>query len=295
MPDFVDYYSVLGAAPDAAVDQLRDAHRAAALAWHSDHWAHRSESQRVRAEEMMKRINTAWETLSVPRRRREYDLAWRSNNPRWCQAQNARPPAEESDIAADAKSDWPPPALAEKSALLGFSLSAIVAGVAAGVALPQLPPCASRVTAGGQFWGMVAAALVLWIALRAVRARRCREFRTLAASALMAAAITTLGIAALVGNKLSGGAHEHPTLVWVVAMGALIAGAVLAAGWTNSRKAVNGVRSWIPQLRNVGRESNRSAEVVAGSSEVEAPTGRGGASPDSVAAAHRDTAHARHS
>lgn len=73
MADFIDYYSLLGVTPDADAAEIQSAFRAAAQAWHSDRWAHASEAQRQRADEMMKRVNAAKDTLLDAQSRAGYD------------------------------------------------------------------------------------------------------------------------------------------------------------------------------------------------------------------------------
>lgn len=61
---FVDYYAVLGVAPDATLDQIKTAYRAAAFQNHPDHGG---------SHKKMSLVNEAWEILSDQSRRAEYD------------------------------------------------------------------------------------------------------------------------------------------------------------------------------------------------------------------------------
>ncbi len=78
MAEFIDYYSLLGIVPDADPSEIRDAFRSAAQAWHADRWSSASAQHRTRAEEMMKRVNAARDTLQDPTRRAEYDDSLRA-------------------------------------------------------------------------------------------------------------------------------------------------------------------------------------------------------------------------
>ncbi|MGA2924898.1 MAG: DnaJ domain-containing protein [Solirubrobacteraceae bacterium] len=71
----IEYYSLLGVAPGAGADDIRAAFRAAARAWHSDRWCGAPGWQQAHAEEMMKRVNVARDTLTDPARRAAYDRA----------------------------------------------------------------------------------------------------------------------------------------------------------------------------------------------------------------------------
>ena len=91
MADFIDYYSLLGIAPDASPGEIRDAFRSAAQAWHSDRWSGASEQRRAHAEEMMKRVNAAREVLRDPGRRAEYDSRLRRSGAARTAAGTSRP------------------------------------------------------------------------------------------------------------------------------------------------------------------------------------------------------------
>jgi hypothetical protein len=69
----IDLYGLLGVAPDASDDEIQAAYRLAAQAWHSDRWGGASEAQQARAEEMMKRLNAARDTLLDSEQRAAYD------------------------------------------------------------------------------------------------------------------------------------------------------------------------------------------------------------------------------
>ena len=63
-----DYYSILELDPGATQEEIRLAYKRLALAWHPDLSAHPA------ANRQMQRLNEAYETLSSPERRAEYDL-----------------------------------------------------------------------------------------------------------------------------------------------------------------------------------------------------------------------------
>lgn len=71
----LDYYKVLGVAVKATQDDLKKAYRAAVKKYHPD--LHKDEPQ---AHKKMSEVNEAYETLSNPNKRQQYDL--RNNSPR---------------------------------------------------------------------------------------------------------------------------------------------------------------------------------------------------------------------
>jgi DnaJ-domain-containing protein 1 len=64
------YYDVLEIAPHAHLDVVQKAYRALAMRYHPDR---SSPMDRAQAEEKMKLVNMAYEVLSDPRKRGEYD------------------------------------------------------------------------------------------------------------------------------------------------------------------------------------------------------------------------------
>lgn len=64
-----DHYEVLGIAPDASYEEIRDAYRKLALRYHPD----RNQTSED-ADTRMKEINEAYATISDPVKRREYDI-----------------------------------------------------------------------------------------------------------------------------------------------------------------------------------------------------------------------------
>jgi curved DNA-binding protein CbpA len=64
-----DYYEVLGIAPDASVEEIREAYHKRAFQCHPDRHQESEE-----AHKKMQEINEAYAILSDPIKRREYDL-----------------------------------------------------------------------------------------------------------------------------------------------------------------------------------------------------------------------------
>ena len=67
-----DHYEALDVAPDASADEIRAAWRFLLVAFHPDRF--RDDEQRARAQEVVKRVNSAWQELGDPARRKRYDL-----------------------------------------------------------------------------------------------------------------------------------------------------------------------------------------------------------------------------
>ncbi len=72
--EFLDYYAILGAAPTADEQTLREAYREAARSFHPD--VNKSSGAAV----LFRDINKAYEVLSDPQRRMDYDLLWRDRS-----------------------------------------------------------------------------------------------------------------------------------------------------------------------------------------------------------------------
>ena len=67
----VDYYKVLGVPHGCTLNQIKDAYRKLAREWHPDRFPEKD--QKKHAEEMMKSINTAYDILTDPGKRKWYD------------------------------------------------------------------------------------------------------------------------------------------------------------------------------------------------------------------------------
>jgi DnaJ-domain-containing protein 1 len=74
---FRDYYEALGLDPSASPDDVVQTYRELARLYHPDTLAGKSESIRKRAEAEFKRVQEAYEVLSDPATRAEYDSAWK--------------------------------------------------------------------------------------------------------------------------------------------------------------------------------------------------------------------------
>ena len=77
MPEWVDYYAVLGTAQDTSQDGLTRAYRGLARELHPDRLGGVPEVQRRTAEERLKLVNAAYHVLREPERRERYDAEWR--------------------------------------------------------------------------------------------------------------------------------------------------------------------------------------------------------------------------
>lgn len=73
MQDYEDYYQILDIPPDATADQIRDAHLYWANVLHPDRLMGVSERIRRRAEGDLKKVNRAYDVLSNPQKRQQYD------------------------------------------------------------------------------------------------------------------------------------------------------------------------------------------------------------------------------
>lgn len=68
-----DYYKILGVSKTASQDEIKKAFRKLAVKFHPDHQSGKSDSEKKEAEEKFKKINEAYETLSDPQKREQYD------------------------------------------------------------------------------------------------------------------------------------------------------------------------------------------------------------------------------
>lgn len=84
MPEFIDYYTVLGVAKTAGEAEIKSAYRKLALKHHPD----RNQSSKAAAESRFKEINEAYEVLSDPQKRKLYDQYGKD----WQGGQGYRPP-----------------------------------------------------------------------------------------------------------------------------------------------------------------------------------------------------------
>jgi curved DNA-binding protein CbpA len=63
----------LGAPKDATLEEIKKIYKKAALKWHPDRWASKTEQEKTAAHETFQKINRAFEILSDPVKRRRYD------------------------------------------------------------------------------------------------------------------------------------------------------------------------------------------------------------------------------
>ena len=69
-----DYYKILGVSEDVSPDELKKIYRKMALKYHPDHQQGKSDAEKKEAEDKFKEVNEAYETLSDPKKREEYDM-----------------------------------------------------------------------------------------------------------------------------------------------------------------------------------------------------------------------------
>ncbi len=73
-----DYYAILGLAPDASLDAIKRAFRLRAREAHPDRFSHQGDAAETKATATMADLNEAYDVLSDPEERREYDLQLRA-------------------------------------------------------------------------------------------------------------------------------------------------------------------------------------------------------------------------
>ncbi len=71
-----NYYSILGIEEVASQDAIQKAYRRLAMKWHPDRHHDKTADDRRKAEEKFKTVKQAYETLSDPTKRRDYDAIW---------------------------------------------------------------------------------------------------------------------------------------------------------------------------------------------------------------------------
>ncbi len=99
-----DFYSVLGVPPNASIAQIKQRYRFLAQAYHPDKFA--SDSHKRDAEEAFKGINEAFQTLSDPSLRADYDRQSMSDSTSPPKSKTTPPPP---------RPEPPPPRAARKS------------------------------------------------------------------------------------------------------------------------------------------------------------------------------------
>ena len=68
-----NYYDILGVSKNASPDEIRSAFRKLAMKWHPDRQSGKSDAEKKEAEDKFKEINEAYDTLSDPQKRQQYD------------------------------------------------------------------------------------------------------------------------------------------------------------------------------------------------------------------------------
>lgn len=82
MPNWEDYYEILGVDPAASTKEIRAAWRRKAMDLHPDRFPLASEAERHLAEKAFKKASLAYEVLDNEGRRRKYHADWlQSNSP----------------------------------------------------------------------------------------------------------------------------------------------------------------------------------------------------------------------
>ena len=68
-----DYYEVLGVTKGSSEGEIKKAYRKAAMKYHPDKYTNASEKEKKEAEDKFKEVNEAYQVLSDPQKKQQYD------------------------------------------------------------------------------------------------------------------------------------------------------------------------------------------------------------------------------
>ena len=76
-----NYYDILGINKNASDSDIKKAFKKLSIKWHPDKWANKPEKEQKEAEEKFKEINEAYQVLSDPQKKSNYDQFGDPNGP----------------------------------------------------------------------------------------------------------------------------------------------------------------------------------------------------------------------
>ena len=128
MPDQEDYYEVLGVDREAGPEEIKRAYRDRCFILHPDRLRGAPDSAKRRAEEELKKVNSAYDVLGNPWKRREYDSVWRERASRTTQRPwgESRPPPPPSPPQPEAAGKTARPAQIERASWWWLALPIIL-------------------------------------------------------------------------------------------------------------------------------------------------------------------------